>query len=312
MKALLRWAMLLLLVVSSACPSSGPPVEPILEPEVRVQVEQRRVSAGEPVAVTVEIREPEGVTVLLEEPTAEGLQTVLDEEQRQELGGGRLVLRHYSLTGDPGSYIITAGEAKVLTDDGDDVLPTPALFVDVGVQGPSSELQDIHVPAPQPPSRWLWWFAALLAVLGLVGLGVWGRRRRTIAQEPAPREPPDRVALREWEAALSDPDTDDHGRALALSEVFRRYLEAVYDWPATALTTEEIRQRLYDGGFSAALLDRARRMLVPMDLLKFARRGGGATLFRELDEDFHVFLRETRPPTAEPTGQSMAGRGADD
>jgi hypothetical protein len=78
--------------------------------------------------------------------------------------------------------------------------------------------------------------------------------------------------------------------ALELSAVFRRYLEAAHGWPATRRTTREILDILA-GLHTATELDSSRRLLMAMDLVKFADRDERATLFERLDDDFGNVVR---------------------
>ncbi|MBN1335756.1 MAG: hypothetical protein JXB39_07325 [Deltaproteobacteria bacterium] len=297
---------LALLVPACAREALSPTDEP--DADVRVELQDRAVDEGDPARVRVWIRQVDGATVEVGEPAAEGMTAHLEAEREEPVEGGTITVREWTLAGPPGSYVVQVPEATARYPDGRTVpLPVPPLFVDVGVEGPSSDLEDLLQPVPEPPARWPWIVAGVAALGVAVGvLGwMWKRRRRT-GPAAAP-EPPDAVALRDWNEALEDPALDDHGRALRLSAVFRAYLEAVHRWPASALTTREIADALYrDGLVSAALLDGARRVLHATDLVKFARQQGGTALFRSLDEDFRAYVLATRPQEA-PAGE---GRGS--
>jgi hypothetical protein len=134
----------------------------------------------------------------------------------------------------------------------------------------------------------------LAIVAGLTALGagtVWAFFRFRPKPAPPPPEPLWLVARREWEALRKRTDLEPEALALALSEVYRRYLQASHGWPATSRTTREILDNLA-GELTAAQLDRSRRLLSAMDLVKFADRSKPLLEFFEaLDADFHELVR---------------------
>lgn len=285
------------LAVLAGCGDSLLP--PLARPDadVRLELEARKVDAGEPVMATVQVVQAEGVELRVADPAAEGLEVDLEEERTEPFEGWSLTTRRYALRGAPGSYVIALAGAVALHPDGhEEQLEVPPTFVDIGVQGPSSELEGLVMPVPPQPPIWPWVLAAgVLLGLSMAGaLWLWRRRARVMRRVSA--DPPQVIALHAWQVVLRDRSLSDHARALQLSEVFRRYLEAVHPMPATALTGREICDAIYqDGMVPGALLDRARRILMATDLLKFARRGGGVEFFHELDQDFQAYVQATRP-----------------
>jgi len=292
-------------LLAAGCAKDALPPLPEPDADVRVELADRTVDAEGQARVTVRIREVGGAVVEVGPPAAEGLEARLASERDEPVEGGTLTVREWTLWGPDGSYVIQVPEAVARYPDGRTApITLPPLFVDIGVQGPSSALEDLMVPEPGPPARWPWIAAGAAggALLLAGGILAWRRWRRRRTAPGAPAEPPDVAALCAWSEALDDPSLDDWGRALRLSAVFRDYLEAVHGWPASALTTREIAGALYrDGLVSAALLDGARRVLHATDLVKFARQGGGPALFRSLDADFRAYVLATRPePDAAP------------
>lgn len=78
--------------------------------------------------------------------------------------------------------------------------------------------------------------------------------------------------------------------------MFRRYLQAIHQWPATSRTSREILDALA-GDLPAVQLERARRLLFAMDIVRFSDRSTHADFFAALDEDFEalIVLRGRRP-----------------
>lgn len=249
---------------------SGPPVAPGAE----IWVEARAVPEGAPALLHAP-----ATTVL---PEVEGLSYV----QTRVTDDGRAT---WEVRGAPGSYIVPVpGSGGVPVN----------VYLDLGVKGPSGGPMDdlVGLPAPQPPT-WPYWVAGLAAIgLGST-LGVLAWRRFRPVPPPPPPEPADVVARREWARLRARTDLSPAELALALSTVFRHYLEAAHRWPATRRTTREILDTLA-GVYTAAELDSSRRLLMAMDLVKFADRAEQTDLLDRLDHDFAALVRPVRGPDA--------------
>jgi hypothetical protein len=290
---------------------AGDAVLPALAPPeaaVEVRAQSAKVDAGEPVLVDVSAWSGEGWVVQPGAPQAEGLTVELVTAGDPVQSGDRVVRTWtYALSGEPGSYIVSTSEGHA-TGPGDQERtfePQP-IFVDIGVPGPTGGPMDGFAdppPPPAPPWRWI----ALVGALGLafaalaVALILWWRRPR--AKHEPPPLPADIAALQAWEAARGAREAgeiDDHGLALALSQILRSYLEAVFGWPVTKRTTREILDMLDGhsaGSRSLGVADRMRttRILDATDRLKFAREGGGEPFFGALEQDFTAVIVATRP-----------------
>jgi hypothetical protein len=191
---------------------------------------------------------------------------------------------------DPSPVMATAPDGSQTPFD-----PLP-VFVDLGVKGPAAQLQD-YASAP-PPAGPPWLALGLgAAALAAVAVGIW-RWRRPPPKIPALPDPADVVALRAWETARAQ-GLDDHALALALSQILRQYLQDVTGWPATARTSREVLEHLGEAEL-LGVADRVRagRVLDATDRLKFAREGGGADFFVELDGDFRAVVAAMRPRSA--------------
>ena len=287
---------LLLWSVLAAC--GGPRLAPSQDPDV-VQVElvadAKRVAADAPVVVTLTTRAVDGLEVVAPAPAAEGLEVVLVSEESEVEGRHTIVTRRFRVFGEPGSYLLYSTPIVLTAPDGTtEELQVSPLALDIGVQGPTSELEGLATAVrPKSPRWWAWAVSALLLAMAAWALSRWLRREVPVEEVPLP--PPHVEAIRAWKAVIGDATLDDHTRALRCSAIYRRYLERRYGWAATALTTREIRlQLLAQSGVTGALTERGVRLLRATDLLKFARQGGGEAFFESLDEDFRTFLSATR------------------
>ena len=231
----------------------------------------------------------EAITVHLEAPGADGLEVPPVEGLQVEVveiseGAWDIV---YS--GPPGSYILE----PVQVHAGGEAVPGPRYYVDLGVQGPSSDLNPLASMTPIE-ERPIWpWFLAL-AVTGftaggvITGVLIW--RNRDTSAPPPPPIPPDVEALGALNAAV-DAGLDDHAFALAISAVFRRYVERITGEPATARTSFEVLASL-DERFDPEM---SKKLLTATDLIKFAREQGSAELFAELVAGLRAIIIATRP-----------------
>lgn len=235
-----------------------------------VWIEQARVGSGE--------------AVVLHVPTTTQLPE-LDTLRVTERSRGDDGTTVYELRGQPGSYVL-----DVPSPSGEPV----RLFFDIGVEGPSAgALEDLAPMEPPTPSRWPWAVAGLAGLAGTVIGLVWAARRLRPPAPPPPPEAPDVRARREWNRLRARTDLSPDALALALSDVYRRYLDDTRPWPASARTTRELLDNLA-ADLSALDLDRARRLLGAMDLVKFSERGAHAALFEQLDADFGALVVSVR------------------
>jgi hypothetical protein len=188
----------------------------------------------------------------------------------------------WKLTGKDGSYILTipVGEPPVVH----------RLFIDIGVVGPSGgELEDLQSPPPPPAPLWPYVLTAASATAVSIFAARYLLKKLVPPPAPAPPDPPHLIALREWAALRARTDLTPEALALALSEVYRRYLEATHGWPATSRTTREILDNLAHE-LTGAQTEQAKRLLSAMDLIKFADRSTHTGFFEALDADFHMLV----------------------
>jgi hypothetical protein len=158
-------------------------------------------------------------------------------------------------------------------------------------------MEDLAVLPPPPPPVWPWVLGGVAAI-GALGAGGWFAWQRLKPKPPPPPpEPADRVARREWAALRARRDLQPEELALALSRVYRTYLDAVHAWPATSRTTREILDNLA-GEMTALQLERARRLLSAMDIVKFSERETHASFFEALDADFDALVVPVHAPVA--------------
>jgi hypothetical protein len=252
---------MMLLLLSIACRDGAPP----LADASKVWLESSKVEAG----AAVRLHTPPGVEL----PAVTGVTAT----QAGTSPDGLV----WELRGEPGSYLMDVPNGAG---------GTIGVVFDIGVDGPSGgPMADIAALPPPEPPKWPYYVVAAVAFgAGLAGV-TWLIARFRPKPPPPPPEPPDRIARREWAALRSRTDLPSDQLAAELSAVFRRYLQAVHSWPATSRTSREILDALA-GDLPALQLDRARRLLNAMDIVRFSDRSTHDGFFAALDEDFEALL----------------------
>lgn len=282
------------LLFALACAPS--PVEAETPVEVRTWLEGADANGA---TVVVQVESDVGLQVEPPVPHAQGLESRPVRAPRVEAVGERTVhTARYRLTGTEGSYEIAVAPVSWAAPDGSTgEAAAPALYVDLGVDPPrQGELADIVEPWPVPDIPWV-----PVAVVGLSAAGSLGgllllawRWRRRPGDEPEP-VPPDVAALVAWEDVRRDPTLDDMERAVAISRIFREYLEAVLGFAAESWTTRQILDHLGTLRYlPEGSVPRAMRLLRATDRVKYAEEPPGDDLFVELGEDLASFVAATR------------------
>lgn len=281
-----------------------PAVAPAPAPEpvaVELSAAARAVPAGEDAQVSLVVALAPGWSLELPDPAAEGFTLTLQGEEGPVNDRGRARrVRRYALSGPAGSAVVGLPPLRALGPQGaEQAVEVPPLFIDLGVTGPTGGPMDealaLAPPPPEPP--YLWIGAGGLVVVG-AGLSMLILAKLRGGRAEAAPLPPHARAAREWLEARAA-GLDDQALAFALSEVLRRYIEAVSGWPATSATPREISAWMAEVGWlSPEARAQADRVLRATDLLKFARDGGGDAFFNQLEADFEGVLLASRPARA--------------
>ena len=250
----------LLGLLACASPQPAP-----LSPGASVWVETASVDAGAPVVLHAP-----SATLL---PAVEGLTAA-------KVRVGDDGTSTWELRGEPGSYIIEVPATR---------RRTTAVFVDIGAAGPDAALEAPIGPtdAASPVTAGIALVVVAVVVLAVLALLAW--RRFAPASRPVVADPPDIRARKAWASLRSRRDLSSEAIAQGLSDVYRDYLEAVHPFPARARTTREITDNLA-GVYTFAQLERARRLLGAMDLVKFSDHADHAAVLDRLDADFDALV----------------------
>jgi hypothetical protein len=277
-------------------------MDPLAQADVAVEVHlgAKQVAESEAVLVEVVLSSKAGWVAGPVDLVVDKLDVERLTAEVVETDSGEREIHRFSLTGPSGNYVLEPVEIEFLRSDGESRKRESArLFFDVGPEGPRSDLEGLAELPPLKENPWrrrlLW--AGLGFLLAAILLFWWWKRPR----KPIPVLPPiapDKEALAAWAMAWNDPDLDDHGRALLLSQIFRRYVERVFHLPASAFTSMEVLEQL-SSDLSEHHLGQSRRLLGATDRIKYARRGGGRSLFESLNTDFRELIEATKPVPSE-------------
>jgi hypothetical protein len=286
------------LVAALALAACATPPEPVAT-DVVLGTSVDAVVVGTPQGQVLEVRvsSPADAKLTTTEPAVEALRFEKVGERTERVGDQVVTTRRYTVQGPPSSYVV---EGLCATVEGSSDPPScaPALYVDVGVKPDRSQMADILAPTPTtPPFPWAITAGVVLVGGGLMagGLVLW-RRRPAPLLEPLADEPPDVLAIRRWESVRDDASLTDEERALALSEIFRAYLEATLDFPARSWTSTETLAHLERlDALPKINVPRAKRLLRATDRVKYAGARPGESFFVDLESDLHAFVEQTRP-----------------
>lgn len=177
------------------------------------------------------------------------------------------------------------------------------------LQGSQEGIHDIK-PLEDYPLPWMNYFWKTLGVLALSGLFyfLWRKWRSRSASLTLPSSTPgltaEQLAFKELEELknkgwLQLGRIQDH--SFELSEIFRRYLENRYQFPAREWTTEEIAAHFkHFPSLSKSLKLQARSILTQTDRVKFARE-------EQTEDEMQPiinFIREAQPQPSQAANQS--------
>jgi hypothetical protein len=259
-------------------------------------LDQASVPVGGLVWLTLEYRLPEGGR-LPEKPVVKGLDGLSIIKQIVNPGQIRiqLMVDHVgSWRSGPISltYLDAKDESQLLTAQ-----PVSLQAVtNLSEQADEVQLRPIRdiVPVRSIWQSYLLWLAAFVALV-LIGLGLywWYKKRQTPAGAAPYTEPPDIRARRELRG-LETQRYFEKGLVkkyyFAFSEILRRYLESIRNFPAAEFTTEEI---------ARYISDEQDRKLIPLlqqaDLVKFADSMPSQARKEEDMKAALAYIRQTSP-----------------
>lgn len=257
------------------------------EVEITLTADQRELTVGDPVALTLQVLHPPDTEVRVPSlPRAWGQVEVRAQSAlvtRLNPDGTLTSTQVLEVTlFSPGEFQ-TPELPVTLRDESGRVrqafAPSVSLTV-VSVLNPEDlELRDIKPQVGYPiPSPWPW-VTGGLGVGAVAGWWIYRRRlrRRLVVGQPGARidpRSPHRIALDEL-TGLEELDLPGQGlfeeHYTRVADIVRRYLEGEFDIPAVDRTTDELLRELTRRAIARHLVQPLFRLLRDCDLVKFAR-----------------------------------------
>ena len=180
-------------------------------------------------------------------------------------------------------------------------VPTTTLVVMpvIAATDSQSTLRDVHGPLAAPwweRVPWLLVLAAVLALVAIILLVRWLRRRRpapvrvapTVVVSPAQQA---LAALQELRARRLPQHERFAEHAFHLGQILRRYLEATLGTPLPGDTTRELVARLESGGLGSEDVRRLALLMRGWDQIKFAREPATAEEALRTETAVESFVR---------------------
>lgn len=261
------------------------------EPSFVARVQTPRVNEGAPIHLTMTLSYPPQVEpVMVEPPTATGMVvSLLEGPLVEQLGVQDRQRWDYSLSAPAGSYVIYPGTAHL--GDAPPITATP-IFVDIAVQGPTSELSEVVIP-PKPPEtiEWRW-----PLIVGTLGIGVFGLLFWVYRRREKPHLDPTKVAAEAWQTVKLNPSSEHH-LAVELSLIVRRCLSDILNEPVLmTLSPSELQDWLSNSKDGLAGSGEIAKLLLALDGFKFGNQGGGSDWWQIQESIFQSILTTHSPP----------------
>jgi hypothetical protein len=292
-----RYILLWILSAIFVLPSSLRPETKDTAPRLSASVEKRTAAIGDTLWVTLAYALPEGAR-LNENAAIGGLKTLTISERTVAPGEMKLrILIDRLESFDLGPIVLPfidrkGNEQEVAADK----IPITVLS-NLGEKPEEATLRPIQgiIPDRHEWSPYLLAAAVALVLLGIAGGFFWWRRRRRIMDvEARATDPPHVKAEKEIEELISS-GLYEKGNVKAFyfffSETIRRYMEAIRQFPAAEMTTEEIARFVKTDPSDQRILP----LLKQADLVKFADLIPSPDR-KDLDiQKVRAYIRQTRP-----------------
>ncbi len=317
-RAASTWLLLHSLLVGCGQDAPATESEPVI---VTALVERAQVTPGRPFELSVEVDRREDVAFEVPDVGAgiKGLVIMDMREEGPETGGGRVLTRTIYKLKAPlsGTYLVPGVEGAWSSADGGrgTAGSGPILIEAAHVAGEEGsihgELRDLK-PALKPAINTTPLIVAgVLAAILLLALLVAVRlsRREAVQRTRPPRE----VALEELRTLRRSglmTAADQGPFAYQLSAILRRYLEAVFGFPAWRMTTAELLRAMPPELLQRRKLEQSiRYVLEASDLVKFAGERVPQETLGSWLQDATTVVHDTAPSSGETQETSAAEAG---
>ena len=277
--------------------------------EVRAQVDRAVATTGDEITYSVTLNYDPQVKILsIPEFGADigGFRVIdMGEDEPREVEGRIKVRKWYKLKADLiGSYVLPPVTISYEYKNEKKEVKTAKIFVEIksvlDKQGAPKDIKDIKplVKIERDLKKLYLIISGIILMLGLVGGGLffyWKKRKK--AEDALPPRPAHELAKEELEA-LKQKNLIEKGQVrlhyFELSEIFRRYLERRFFFPAVENTTEEIiREFRKRSILNQQTRSIAQSFLRNTDRVKFAKYNPTAEEIEKDHNDALNFINQT-------------------
>lgn len=284
-------------------------------PRVQLSVTPEQATVGDVLTAQVTVTALEGVSLTLPGQDADlgGAEVRALSTQEQQLADGsrQTTLSYQVVFWEVGEQTVKAPPVAWRTGDGEARQadrPEATVTIKTVLPPDAQDIKDIRGPR-EVPLRWYHYLLAtapVLAVLGLLGLGIAALRRRRMAavtESVAPPLPPGEEALQALDQLAAE-DLPGLGQIkehyVRLSWIVRHYIERRWRLPALEVTTSMLAESMRASGavpeeIAAAIVALLRRA----DLAKFAKHRPEADVARADVGEARSIVQASLPPAVE-------------
>ncbi len=305
-------------LIHSSVTAGGIPLAPTAaapQTGVSLSAEQKEITVGDPLQLTLEVRHPAGTQAILPQVQQvwQGFSVFEVRSQsrpttQENADGSRTTRAVITLVlFAPGEHSTPPLSVSISDNAGsvhEQSVPALTIKVNSVLKEGDTMLRDLKPQAEMSAAPfWLWAAGAGLIALALAGLLWWGwARRRKKERQEAHSLPDTRPA---WLVAVQDLERIEGLRLLEkgeykeyytlVSDCLRRYLENQMHVPALERTTAEIRHDLKGTDLPARQAALVLEMFSESDLVKFARFVPDGESAPSLIQRGRAFVEETKP-----------------
>ena len=252
---------------------------PSIEQSIDAYVQQKHVHENKPIELFVEVYQNKGWSHRALLVSSSSLRVEWKDTQIENLGTGIRTVYQYHLWGEKGSHIIDSISLYGAREKEESIQTTPEIFVDIGGEKQKTELKGISRDGA-PPFSWYW----IVTGVGGTLAGWYLLRREKLTSRPPTLEEEYRSA---WGLFVQQED-DVQERAIYLSSLLRRYLDARFGADIGRATPQEAREIVSQASWPQPVCDAVIRIFDETDAIRFAGKQSSEETFAQLGRSLEV------------------------
>lgn len=247
-------------------------------PRVNMRVNSPKVETSDDLVLTVEVNSDGSQDQAIGDPSAIGMVLSLVETENGKSANGLIKIKRYKVRAKAGSYVISP---PIISLNGVEHKAGDVLYIDIGTNGPSSDLAPLIEPPKPQQSLWGW----LIVMVGSAVFGWWGSKyyatkRRKKAQD----------GYEILQKALQVQDMQE-GCPIELSKCFRVYLQNRFFANFLSLSPNETKNTVLQCSFFTVVeRDLLLTILNRLDQIKYSNVKGRSDVWDELKRDVRRFV----------------------